>query len=47
MKISCTKIFQIGLMFSFTSWYKGERYLILSIPFLDIEIKQTHKKYRK
>ncbi len=38
--------FQIGLMFTITDYYKGQREFILSIPFVDICVTQLEKKYR-
>ena len=45
-KIEFFTQFQIGFMFTITKWYKGERNIILSIPFLDIWFHQIHKKYK-
>ena len=46
MKITKFTQFQIGFMITVTRWYKGERDIVLSLPFIDISIRQIHKKYR-
>lgn len=33
-------------MFTITDYYKGQREIILSIPFVDICISQVEKQYR-
>jgi|WetSurSiteA1Bulk_404760.scaffolds.fasta_scaffold03812_6 hypothetical protein len=47
MKIETHCQFQIGFMFTITKWYKGERDIILSLPFIDLSIRQIQKKYRR
>lgn len=32
--------FQIGLMLTITKWHKGQRDIVLSIPFVDVSITQ-------
>lgn len=46
-KIEVFYQFQIGLMLTVTNWYKGERNVVLSFPFIDISLKQVQKKYKK
>jgi len=46
MKPTFSFQFQIGLMFTITAWYKGTRCVVLSLPFVDIEFTQIHKKYK-
>lgn len=46
MKIETFSQFQIGFLFSITKWHKGEREIVLSLPFIDLCIKQVQKKYK-
>lgn len=46
-KIEVFYQFQIGFMLTVTSWYKGERTVVVSFPFIDICFNQIQKKYKK
>jgi hypothetical protein len=45
-KIETYTQFQIGFMLTITNWYKDEREWVLSLPFVDICIKEI-KRIRK
>jgi hypothetical protein len=38
--------FQLGFLFTVTSWYKGERDIVISLPFVDINFHLIQKKYK-
>ena len=39
--------FQLGFLFTVTKWYKGERNIVVSLPFIDISWNQIHKDFKE
>ena len=47
MKVKSYNQFQLGFLITLTKWYKGERHLVISMPFIEIEFKFVQSKYKK
>lgn len=45
-KILFEPLRQLGFMISIPPYYKGERHIVISLPFVDVCFHQIEKKYR-
>lgn len=38
--------FEIGFLFTITNWYKGQRNIVITLPFIIISWQQIHKDFK-